>query len=205
MNATRLNIVLAVLLAVVLVAALLTRRDNTRPNFDFLPDMQYSPAYQAYAENPNFKNGRTLQTPPEGTLAQDAMPLHFGATPAEAVRAGVELNSPIEPDDKAAMARGENIYRVYCQVCHGPTGAGDGPVTKRGVPSMPVATGNSVKMKDGQIFHILTYGRGNMASYAGVMTPNDRWSVIRFLRTLQETSKTKTPPALDDSNEEAPR
>jgi mono/diheme cytochrome c family protein len=40
-------------------------------------------------------------------------------------------------------------------------------------------------MKDGQIFHILTYGQNNMPSYAGQISRDDRWKVIAYVRSLQ--------------------
>ena len=40
-------------------------------------------------------------------------------------------------------------------------------------------------MKDGQLFHILTYGQNNMASYAGQISRDDRWNVIAYVRSLQ--------------------
>jgi hypothetical protein len=38
---------------------------------------------------------------------------------------------------------------------------------------------------DGQLFHVLTYGLGNMASYAGLLSRADRWSAVLHVRTLQ--------------------
>jgi hypothetical protein len=41
-------------------------------------------------------------------------------------------------------------------------------------------------MKDGQMFHVLTYGQGTMAPYAAHLSREDRWCVIRHVRTLQQ-------------------
>lgn len=43
-------------------------------------------------------------------------------------------------------------------------------------------------MKDGQLFHILTYGQGNMPSYATQLSREDRWRVIVHVRSLQQTA-----------------
>jgi hypothetical protein len=45
--------------------------------------------------------------------------------------------------------------------------------------------GKSKDMKDGQLFHILTYGQGNMPSYAAQLSQDDRWRVIVHVRSLQ--------------------
>lgn len=65
------------------------------------------------------------------------------------------------------------------------TGLGDGPVTKRGVPPPPsLLTENVINMKDGQLYFIISHGKGNMASYRSQVQRNDRWKVIQFLRTM---------------------
>jgi mono/diheme cytochrome c family protein len=41
-------------------------------------------------------------------------------------------------------------------------------------------------MKDGQMFHVLTYGQGNMPSFAAQLSREDRWNVILHVRMLQK-------------------
>ena len=41
-------------------------------------------------------------------------------------------------------------------------------------------------MKDGQLFHILTYGQGSMAPMAAQLSRDRRWDVINFVRSLQK-------------------
>ena len=62
-------------------------------------------------------------------------------------------------------------------------------MTLRGVPPPPsLLADKALKMKDGQLFHIVTYGQANMASYAGQVTTEDRWAVILHIRHLQGSS-----------------
>lgn len=205
----RTNIVLAVLLVGVLIVTALSGVDYSRPNFEILPDMKYSPAWSAYEKNPNFLNGRTLQAPVPGTIARGEIPLHFAATKEDAVRAGQELLNPYEKislDDGAAsehedndkqdaaaeqlrrsVQRGSEAFRTFCVSCHGPSGAGDGPVANRGFPPPPsLLTGKSTLMKDGQLFHIVTYGQGSMSPMADQLSRERRWDVINFVRDMQK-------------------
>ena len=70
-----------------------------------------------------------------------------------------------------------------------------GPVTQRGVPPPPsLLAPHAVQIKDGQLFHILTYGQNNMASYASQLSRDDRWNVIVYVRSLQAAAKL-APPA----------
>jgi len=44
-----------------------------------------------------------------------------------------------------------------------------------------------VEMADGDIFDVITYGRRTMPPYGFVNTPEQRWSIIAYVRTLQRT------------------
>ena len=190
---SRTNIVLLVLLIAVALFTIAGRIDYSQPNIEVLPDMKYTPASLAYQENAVFANRRTLQRPVEGTIARGQMPLHFAATKEDAVRAGEEIKNPYaQPDVKpeatqGSVARGAQTYRTFCVACHGATGTSDGQVTKRGFPPPPpLLTGKSLQMKDGQLFHILTYGQGSMADFAGQLTPQRRWDAINHVRDMQQ-------------------
>lgn len=107
----------------------------------------------------------------------------------DVVQSASRRTSPAE-ELAASVQRGAKAYGVYCVACHGATGAGDGPVAKRGFPPPPpLPTGKSASMKDGQLFHILTYGQGSMASMAAQLTRDRRWDVINYVRSLQESAK----------------
>jgi mono/diheme cytochrome c family protein len=243
----RTNTVLAVLLVVVVAMITLVDVDYSRPNIEILPDMKYTPAWEAFAANPIFPDGRTMQPPVPGTIARGPLPLYYAATKEDAVRAGEELANPhslsaIEaavvaerdaaevgasaaeeaqsPSDarpaadaaqqnetalrsaivrdrfSASLERGGEVYRRYCISCHGPKGAGDGLVTQRGFPPPPsMLTGKSRQMKDGQLFHILTYGQGSMAPFAAQLSRELRWDVINYVRDLQSKAPPTDAPA----------
>lgn len=215
MNWSRLNLVLAALLAGVLALVVAVRPDATQPNWEFLPEMKHSPAVQAFEVSSVFANGRTQQPAVVGTIPRGHMPLHYAATKEDAVRAGEELLNPFQQriaaaasappaqagpglDPQAALAasvqRGTAIYQVACQSCHGANGTGDGPIAQRGFPPPPpLPTGKSVQMQDGQLFHILTFGQGSMSPMAAQLDRDQRWDVINFVRTLQAKAAAASP------------
>ncbi len=212
MRPNQLNVVLAAILLVVMTMVTAIRPDYTRPNWEFLPTMKTSPAVHAFEVQPHFPNGRTLQPAVAGTIARGHLPLHFTATKEDAVRAGEELRNPYQqpiaaagtPADAvtlqaelaASVSRGEGVYRIYCVACHGASGAGDGPVAQRGFPPPPPLTsGKSAQMKDGQLFHILTYGQGSMSSMAAQLDHNKRWDAVNYVRALQSQAAVATTPS----------
>jgi len=191
-------LLLAVLASV--AASWLLSSDPTKPNFEFLPQMAHSPRYNSFAPNPIFGDGSTLQRPDPGTIPRGYVPLHYAATQQDAVRAGEELKSPLEADNVRARQRGEFVFANFCAVCHGAGGAGNGTVPQRGYPAPPsLLLEHAIKMKDGQMFHLFSYGQNNMPSYASQLSREDRWNVILYLRAMQKAlppASVPTPPAV---------
>jgi mono/diheme cytochrome c family protein len=174
--------------------------DPTRPNFEFLPQMAHSARYNAFAPNPNFADGSTLQRPEPGTIARGSLPLRYAATPQDALRAGEELKSPLDPSNVRARERGAFVFANFCAVCHGAGATGNGTVAQRGYPPPPsLLVEHALKMKDGQIFHVLTYGQNNMPSYASQLSREDRWNVIVYARTMQAVATPTPAPAAPSS------
>lgn len=193
---TRLNYGLLLVLAAVLAMNFLALPNPSQPNWEFLPDMVHSPAYTSESANPNFADGKTLQPPVPGTVSQGREPLHYAAADAEAIRAGQELRNPLSAKDALSAERGAHVFQNFCMPCHGGGGQGDGPVALRGYPAPPsLVTGNTTKMADGQLFHIITYGRGNMPPQAGLLSPQDRWAAILHIRSLQTSAAPKVAGA----------
>ena len=165
------------------------RPQPAQPNREFIPEMVRTPRYNAYSANPNFLDGKTLQTPAAGTIPRGYPPLHFSPTQEDALRAGDVLLSPARLDDTQTIARGKVVFSNFCTPCHGATGKGDGLVVQRGYPAPPsLYADNARRIKDGQIFHLLTYGQKNMPAYSSQLSPEDRWNVIAFVRSLQNQS-----------------
>jgi len=82
-------------------------------------------------------------------------------------------------------AKGDTLYQTFCAVCHGPAGAGDGPVGRRiGAPAL--TTDRARGFSDGYIYSIIRYGRGIMPRYGDkVYDPLDRWAIVNHVRKLQ--------------------
>ncbi len=164
-------------------------RDLSVRTPEFLMDMNTSAAYQSQESNPVFDDGRNLRLPVPGTIVRGFMPFPYGDGLEEAKRAGQELVNPFKPDP-ANLERGARNFKIYCAVCHGEGGKGDGTVTKRGVPPPPsLLLENAKKMPDGEIYHAITLGRNNMPSHGAQIGRDDRWKTILYVRKLQGVLK----------------
>jgi mono/diheme cytochrome c family protein len=187
---------LVLLAGIVLCLGLIVflRRDYAEPNYELLLEeqMSRSPAFRAYSPNPNFKDGLTLRAPAPGTIPQGGKPWAYDASPADAVRAGKELRQPLQASAEERQ-RGALLYKTNCQCCHGETGLGDGPVSRYGFPApLSFLTSQALQMQDGEMFHLLTYGKGNMPAHSLQLSAAERWSVILHVRFLQK--KLTVPP-----------
>jgi mono/diheme cytochrome c family protein len=225
-----LNFFLLLALLVTVGLHVFASRDFTQGNIEAMPEMVYSPAYDSFAPNPNFPDGKTLQLPQPGTIPRGRLPLHYGPSFEDFLRAGDELHNPVglprtgastvgllgspfgQGPNLAAAAlmpgransfaaadvrvqkRGAFVFKNYCQTCHGSEGKGDGPMVKpmveRGIsPPASLTADKAKQMKDGELFHILTYGQRNMPSQEAQLSREDRWKVILHLRWLQQKQK----------------
>jgi mono/diheme cytochrome c family protein len=185
----KLHLVLVVGIVLCLTPIFLLRRDPSEPNLEVVMERQMArtPAFGAYADNPNFPDKLTLRQPVPGTIPQGVKPFHYGPTPLEAARAGKELKNPLSHGNPEVRKRGAMLYANYCQSCHGEGGLGDGAVSRRGFPAPLSFLGTAVlDMPDGEMFHILTHGKGNMPPHALQLSSLDRWAVILHVRVLQK-------------------
>ena len=92
--------------------------------------------------------------------------------------------NPIPADDKSKAA-GKNVYIAQCLSCHGNSGKGDGPASKDLNPKPHDLNEPKVAAQtDGALFWKLTEGRKPMPSFEKLITEDERWHVINYIRTF---------------------
>lgn len=179
-------IALGVAAAILFALRVVIVRSPADTNFEFLPEMVHGPAVQSQEAGATTPDGFSDQPLAPGVIVRGSVPFRYGPSPEEAERAGRELPNPFGKDDAAALDRGATVFARCCVACHGPDGEGLGLAVMRGMVQPPsLRADRAVKMRDGQMFHILTKGQGNMASYAMQVTAEDRWKAILHVRKLQ--------------------
>ncbi len=92
--------------------------------------------------------------------------------------------------DASAIKQGQKIYKQQCAVCHGNRGRGDGPAGIALNPRPADLTSETVqKQSDGALFWKITTGRGPMPAFKTILSEEDRWKVVAYLRTLRKNKK----------------
>jgi len=103
------------------------------------------------------------------------------------------------PISQKILERGEQRYQIFCTVCHGPTGSGDGMIVRRGFRKPPSFHDQNLRAAPvGHYFDVATNGWGAMPSYAAQIPVQDRWAIIAYIRALQLT-RPATPAAAASS------
>lgn len=93
---------------------------------------------------------------------------------------------PPPPVTLALLQRGRERFDIYCAVCHGQTGYGDGPVVQRGFPAPPSYHTDRLRQAPNEHFYeVISHGYGAMFSYAQRVAPPDRWAIAAYIRALQ--------------------
>ena len=88
-----------------------------------------------------------------------------------------------------SIFEGKQHFERLCTACHGPGGLGDGPVAK-GLPKPPanLSEPHTALHTAGDMYWWLKYGiqPSGMPGFADVLSDEDRWDVINFLRAFSQ-------------------
>ena len=170
--------------------------DGNHPGYEYMPNMYRSPSYDTYTENPIFENGITSQQPVKGSIPRGFIPFEYENSLEDYLRAGNELNNPLELNSQT-LEEGKQLYEMFCKHCHGQNGDGKGSISHplySGVPSYadklaPRRTGASMsELKDGNIYHAITFGLNAMGPHASQLTQEERWKIVHYVNVLQKES-----------------
>lgn len=167
-------------------ASVVACKKDTRPNYQFMPNMYEPVGYEPYAESDAFANGVEAQLPAEGTIPRGGhMPFEYENTNDGYALAKTNLSSPLD-STQIDSDRGKELYNIYCGICHGNKGDGQGKLVKRekilGIPSYDDA-GRAIT--EGSVYHTIYYGKNTMGSYANQLNEEERWQVVDYVLKLK--------------------
>ncbi len=148
-------------------------------------DMYDQPKYQTYEPSSFFEDGRSSRPAVAGAVSVDQVQtdeyLYTGLNPD-----GTEGAMMPFPVSQELLLRGQGQYNIYCAVCHGETGYGQSVVSQRG--AIVPANFHQQRLREapiGHIYNVVTNGYRYMYGYASQITPEDRWAISAYVRTLQ--------------------
>ena len=184
---------------------------------EIFPDMDRQDRVNAQSKSDFFADGVGAREPVAGVLpmgfsipenpVQDGDPILDGfSLPGSYFNSGRvgEHYGDGMPDglivDEALLSRGQERFGIYCAICHGASGDGEGTLANFG-NMRPVANLHMPQFADpsdpqyrpdGEMFEIITMGRARMGAYGGAIPAADRWAIIAYVRALQNATKEAT-------------
>lgn len=170
-------------------------------------DMQDQPSYKPYKKSTFFADKRGSRDIPQGTVARgllkedkafytgkidnpDPNAVAQTITDARGVTVVTTFPNAITefpvPVTRELVERGRERYNIYCSVCHGAVGAGDGMIVRRGFPQPPTYHDDRLRNAPvGHFFDVITNGWARMSGYGTVIPASDRWAIVAYIRALQ--------------------
>lgn len=164
---------------------------KTDPGRVYMPDMQYSRAYEAYADHDTLKAQGINYTaiPVKGTIKRGvSFPFALAKDKdgdSTNYVASKQVMNPMPTLDADQLKEAERLYLVNCGICHGTKLDGEGPLYNGGKGPFAAAPKNliTLDMPDGQMFYSITYGKNLMGSYASQLSTEQRWMVIDYIKS----------------------
>jgi len=158
---------------------------NSRPNYQFMPNMYEPVGYETYGEYDVFPNEQSAMLPPQGSIPRGHVPFDIENTTEGFELAKATLTSKLD-STAVDYATGGPLYSIYCAICHGVKGDGQGNLVKRekilGIPSYD-DVGRAIT--EGSIYHTIYYGKNAMGSYANQLNEEERWQVVAYVLKLK--------------------
>jgi mono/diheme cytochrome c family protein len=162
------------------------------PSWRPTADMDRQPYHKPYTPSLVFNDGMSERPLVSGVVPRPAgespgVPYVAVRTPGPANYPVIALSSDIPlPITRQLLERGQEQYNIYCSVCHGTTGEGNGMIPQRGFYAPPsYYDPRLIHETDAHFYNVITNGYATMFSYSDRVVPDDRWAIVAYIRALQ--------------------
>jgi mono/diheme cytochrome c family protein len=130
-------------------------------------------------DQPSIRPQEAPRRPPAG-----AIPREGWERPMSREEAGRVLKNPVQAT-RRSVENGRHLFQIYCALCHGRDGKGMGPVAAKFIPPPDLTLPVFRERTDGFIYGTIRNGGAVMPAHGEVLSPNERWDLVNFVRSLQ--------------------
>ena len=178
---------LKLIITLVLVVGFMSCNNKRTPQLQYMPDMYVSVPYDANGIN-SAGEVPVNRLPVAGTVSRNGVVAYNIPNTNEGYeKAKLENTSPLEVTE-ANLSKGKELYGIYCAVCHGKKGDGNGVLSQRdkfnGIPNY-----KDRDVTGGSIYHVIMYGKNLMGSHASQLNHTERWQVVQYVEKLRSELK----------------
>ncbi len=132
----------------------------------------------------------TMEMQPSFRPMEDPQQLPPRSVPVQGAAYVPDVGSPQNPvtADQASLDRGKADYEIFCSICHGAQGMGDGQMAASLNRKPANLSAPNVKtLDDGAIFLVISRGvPGYMPPFRESLVMGSRWDVVNYVRSLQK-------------------
>ena len=218
-------IALGLCLVLIVAVAGFRGQKGKKPPIEIFPDMDHQPKVKAQVPSKFYADNRGNRIPVAGTVPLGyEMPVSKeNPFPEEGKYRSVRFSAGTDylntgrfderwgtgipmPVTAELMQRGHDRYTIYCAVCHGASGGGNGIAGQYGLVAIASYHQDRLReMADGEIFNTITLGKNTMLGYGANIPVNDRWAIVAYVRALQlaQTATLSDVPAEERAKLEA--
>jgi len=148
-------------------------------------DMHQQAKIKPFRESAFFPDGASARALPEGTVARGFLRSDAALSRGQGPDGKFVEQIPV-PLTRELLLRGQERFDIFCSPCHGRTGEGQGMIVQRGFKRPNSFHVDRLRAeRAGYFFDVIANGFGQMSSYAAQVTPEDRWAIVAWIRTLQ--------------------
>lgn len=128
------------------------------------------------------------------TPVNGAAPFNYANTEEERLRCEQEMTNNPFPITQHGLDQAKPLYDIYCGVCHGTKGDGQGAlvtVPNAKYPSQPrnLIADDMISAGNGRFYFAIMYGKNVMGHYSDKLSFEECWQVIHYVRSLQARAK----------------
>ncbi|MDY7232097.1 c-type cytochrome [Hyalangium rubrum] len=152
---------------------------------EVLHRMEDQSKYEYYEASEFWADGRSMRTPPEGTIPRERLVGDPGLTTGRVGAQFVNAFPQAIPVDKALLQLGQKKYNIVCSQCHGVLGDGNSVVAENMGLRLPPSLLELSSKPTGHFYAAINEGYGVMPSFSGELNTRERWAVVAYVRALQ--------------------
>lgn len=174
-----------ILILVPLAVTMHSCKSDSQPNYQFMPNMYEPVSYETYGEYEIFANEQEAKLPAPHSVSRGEVPFDFDDTTEGYEAAKANLKNPLDSTELGKIET-KALFDIYCGICHGTKGDGQGTLVKREkILGVPAYNDPGRNLTEGSVYYTIYYGKNAMGSYANQLNETERWQVVDYVMQLK--------------------
>lgn len=161
---------------------------SDKPPVHLNRNMDFQGRFESQEVNTFFADGRAMRPPVPGTVARGMLKDDVRFYEGREADGSYVATIPVRVTRELVL-RGRERYDIYCAICHGKVGDGQGIVMTGGYGFAQVGYHNDRlrQIESGYFYDVISNGIRTMPAYGQQVSVADRWAITAYVRALQRS------------------